>query len=292
MIAVPFLLYALVILGLWLALYHLVPAASYAATAAWRWVLGTIDRHPRLARGRAAIARRTEPLHSYIPAIAIAAVGAVAAVAAGDLFLDLAEVLEQESAAVERIDQWVWESATLYHAAGTTAFFTFFTIVGTPVALGLAVAIIAIAFAKDGRWRWAAYLVLTTSIGGVLNWILKAYFHRQRPDLAEAMRSATGYSFPSGHAMGSTIVFGALAYLAMRYFRSWRTRSAALSIAIASVLAICLSRVYLGVHWLTDIVAGVSAGLVWVLATTASYETFRRARLARRRDYDSRAVGR
>ncbi len=134
-----------------------------------------------------------------------------------------------------------------------------------------------------GRYRWALYLGLTSALGGALNTLLKAYFVRQRPDLAEAIRTATGYSFPSGHAMGSTIVFGALSYLALRQSGAWRERSAALALAISTVLAISLSRIYLGVHWITDVVAGITAGLVWVVAATVAYEASRRIRAARQR---------
>ncbi|HEU5162836.1 MAG TPA: phosphatase PAP2 family protein, partial [Thermoanaerobaculia bacterium] len=97
------------------------------------------------------------------------------------------------------------------------------------------------------------------------------------------IRHATGYSFPSGHAMGSTIVFGALTYLALRHFHRWRDRSATLAVAISVVLAVSLSRIYLGVHWVTDIVAGVAAGTVWVLFVTVAYEAWRRIRRARER---------
>ena len=95
------------------------------------------------------------------------------------------------------------------------------------------------------------------------------------------MRDAHGYSFPSGHAMGSTIVFGAFAYLAFRILNNWRPRAAALAFCCSMILAICASRIYLGVHWISDVAAGVSAGLIWLVATTVAYETFRRIRMIR-----------
>lgn len=291
MIAVPFLLFALVTGGLWLAIHHLVPAFAVAGVRVWQWLLRVLDRHPRLAAGRRALARRTEPVHGYLPAVLIALAGAVAAVAAGNVFMELAEAIEEQSAVTDRIDQWVWSMAPLYRGSPATAFFTFFTIVGLPVVLGAAVVVAAAILAVKKRPRWAAYLLLTTGIGGILNRVLKELFERQRPDLAEAIRSATGHSFPSGHAMGATIVCGAFTYLALRALPGWNRKSAAIALAITTVLAIGVSRLYLGVHWLTDVVAGVSAGLVWVIATTVAYDSFRRARLARSR-HDSRALER
>jgi undecaprenyl-diphosphatase len=110
---------------------------------------------------------------------------------------------------------------------------------------------------------------------------LKSLFARARPDLAEALRTADGYSFPSGHAMGSVVVFGALSYLVLRLHAPWRRRAAGLAAAGTFIAAISVSRIYLGVHWISDIAAGLCAGTVWVTVATVAYETFRRIRLIR-----------
>lgn len=81
--------------------------------------------------------------------------------------------------------------------------------------------------------------------------------------------------------MGSTVVFGALAYLAFRTIHPWGWRAAALSLAGCAIAAISVSRIYLGVHWISDIAAGITAGTVWVIVTTLAYETFRRIRRVR-----------
>ena len=133
------------------------------------------------------------------------------------------------------------------------------------------------------RWRWATYLVFTVGTGALLNLVLKTYFQRARPDLAEALRHATGFSFPSGHAMGSMVTFGALSYVAVRALAhwQWRWRAAAVALALSIIVAIASSRVYLGVHWISDVGAGIVAGFIWVTASTVAYETFRRIRLLR-----------
>lgn len=125
---------------------------------------------------------------------------------------------------------------------------------------------------------------MTACGGGLLDWELKRFFARARPDVAEMLRQAQGYSFPSGHAMGSSVMFGALSYLAFRLIRRWAWKAAALAFAATLVIAIATSRVYLGVHWISDVVAGVAAGLMWVGVTTVSYETLRRIRLLRYSD--------
>ncbi|HYI09238.1 MAG TPA: phosphatase PAP2 family protein [Thermoanaerobaculia bacterium] len=217
----------------------------------------------------------------YLPVFVVLGLGAAATALAGDAFLDLAESVQETSPRLHQIDTEVHQWAAAARTQGATPFFTIMTLIGTPVGLGVLVTIVAVILAFRGRWRWAAYLFVTSTVGGLLNLLLKAFFARARPELAEALRDAHGYSFPSGHAMGSTIVFGALCYLAFRVIHEWRWRAVVLAFNCSMIAAIATSRIYLGVHWISDIAAGISAGLIWLIATTVAYETFRRIRLLR-----------
>lgn len=217
----------------------------------------------------------------YLPVAIVLVIGIFAASSAGDAFLDLAEELQEGSTELHDIDREVHTWARTAHTDGSTRFFTILTLIGTPVGLGIVVAVIAAILAIRRRWRWAMYLIFTTVVGGLLNLQLKAYFARARPDLAEALRKASGYSFPSGHAMGSTVVFGALSYLAFRAIPNWRERAAAVALSVSMIGAIAASRVYLGVHWISDIGAGIAAGVIWIATTTVAYEAFRRIRMIR-----------
>jgi len=217
----------------------------------------------------------------YLPVLIVLIIGVVATSAAGDAFLDLAERLHAESSRMHAVDREVHVWARTAHTDGSTRFFTILTIIGTPVGLGIVIAIIAGVLAMRRRWRWAMYLVFTSVVGGLLNLQLKAYFARARPDLAEALRHTSGYSFPSGHAMGATVCFGALSYLAFRAIPNWRERAAAVAFSVSMIVAIASSRIYLGVHWISDIGAGLAAGVIWIGSTTVAYETFRRIRMIR-----------
>jgi undecaprenyl-diphosphatase len=219
----------------------------------------------------------------YLPALVIVAAGIAGTAIAGDAFLDIVERLHEDSPRLHAIDTEAHAWARDTRTPGATFFFTSLTLLGSPVGLGIVIAIVITLLVLRGRRRWAAYLAITAGVGGLLNLLLKSFFERARPELADALRGAHGYSFPSGHAMGSTIVFGALGYLAMRILSRWRYRAAALSLACTLALAISLSRVYLGVHWISDIAAGIAAGLIWLVAATVAYETFRRIRLMRAR---------
>ena len=114
-----------------------------------------------------------------------------------------------------------------------------------------------------GRWGAAAGLLITTSGAQMLNNVLKDLFHRTRPAPVEWLAvPAQAWSFPSGHAMVSAAFYLFLAYLGWRVLRG-RVRRLWTAGLLVLVLAIGLARMYLGVHYLTDVVAGYIAGFLW-----------------------------
>jgi undecaprenyl-diphosphatase len=256
--------------------------AAFAATFLLLWLL-FFAIGPGLEKLLARTAHWTAKFRyrDYLPVFIVLASGIAATAFAGDAFMDIAERVQADSPKLRLIDARTHEWARFTHTAGSTAFFTTLTLIGTPVGIGILVAIVSALLALKRRWRWAAYLIVTTSVGGLINLLLKSFFERARPELAEALRTAHGYSFPSGHAMGSTVCFGALAYLALRVLPRWRQRSAAIAFACSMILAISTSRIYLGVHWISDIGAGIAAGLIWIVTATVAYETTRRIRMVR-----------
>jgi len=118
-------------------------------------------------------------------------------------------------------------------------------------------------FAWKRRWLESTFLVIACAGAIVLNQGLKLVFTRPRPALWSPLIKEVSYSFPSGHALGSLVLYGFLAYL----FARWYPRQARPIYAIAVVLIslIGLSRLYLGVHYPTDILAGYSMGFLWLL---------------------------
>jgi undecaprenyl-diphosphatase len=103
------------------------------------------------------------------------------------------------------------------------------------------------------------------AVGAIsLNYLLKEIFVRTRPALWDHIIHVNHYSFPSGHAMVSMVVYGLMGYTLAQEFPQWRKQILALTAVL--ILAIGFSRLYLGVHWPTDVVAGYAAGLVWLTA--------------------------
>lgn len=114
------------------------------------------------------------------------------------------------------------------------------------------------------RWRWriAAIFAITCIGGAVLSTGFKLLFGKERPALWSQLITETSYSFPSGHALGSMVLYGFSAYLLVQGLKSHRW----LIYGVAALLigSIGFSRIYLGVHWPTDVVAGYSIGFLWL----------------------------
>lgn len=125
-----------------------------------------------------------------------------------------------------------------------------------------------------GRRRLTIYLGVTTLLGGAVDTAVKVLVNRPRPDLEDPVAHAIGKSFPSGHAMTSTICYGAL----LLAFFPVMPRRARLPAAIAAgtlVVLIALSRLALGVHYVTDVVGGIVLGLAWLAASVAAFRAWR-----------------
>jgi membrane-associated phospholipid phosphatase len=106
----------------------------------------------------------------------------------------------------------------------------------------------------------AARALLVVPLGMLLNLALKDAFQRARPVLEDPLVRIATYSFPSGHAVASTVFYGALCALVFTHTRSRVARTAACALALVMVPLVCFSRVYLGAHFPSDVLAGVAVG--------------------------------
>jgi undecaprenyl-diphosphatase len=127
------------------------------------------------------------------------------------------------------------------------------------------VVLVGSAFLWLTRHHHSAYLLLASFFGAwVLNNMLKDVFERPRPPVVTHLASVATSSFPSGHAMSSMAAYGAIALLVTRLQTSRPARAATWTLAALLIAVIGASRIYLGVHYPSDVLGGYAAGLTWV----------------------------
>ncbi len=148
------------------------------------------------------------------------------------------------------------------------------TWVGAPLVLELAAAVIVVLLLVAGRRRTALYLGLCIAGAYTLSTLGKVTVDRARPVFDDPLSHARGTSFPSGHATGSAAFYLAMAVVLLS-FAPARRRPLLFVAALAIPLLVAATRVVLGVHYLSDVTAGLLLGWAWVIACTALFSAWR-----------------
>lgn len=206
---------------------------------------------------------RTATRHSRwaIPtAVGAAGIAAVATLADGVL----------ESGDLAAYDPVVTAGVVTARTPLLTAIAQAFTFTGSMVMVALyTLAVVAWLGLRRRQWRLAALVAGTMATSAALTVVLKLAFGRARPAAADVLGALDlTFAFPSGHTLNSTVFFGLLAALAVAHVRSRPGRAGVVAAWLAMVVGVAASRVYLGYHWLTDVLAGCGVGVV-VLAAAA-----------------------
>lgn len=234
---------------------------------------------PRLAalRDRAvAAARRRQGLPSRItlsffdpsrPESRALLTAAVLLFASAWLFGGVVEDVVSRDPLVQ-FDQTVFSALQALRTAAVDDVMVTITEAGGPVGTVALVVVVAALLGALRYWRTLAYWLATTGFAEVLVWTVKFVLARKRPH--NIYTGAEQYSLPSGHATLSIVVYGFMAFLLSRGRTAWQ-RSLIVVLAAVVVLAISGSRIYLGVHWLSDVVASLSLGLAWVAVVSIVY---------------------
>ena len=146
------------------------------------------------------------------------------------------------------------------------------TYLGTGSVVIMVVGVAAL-FLWHTEHKYSAKLLLAATIGNILlNGTLKLIYHRARPSVFEWQTTAVSSSFPSGHAMSATVVYGTVAYLVIRLQQSIWAKSLTFIAAALTILLVCLTRLYLGVHYPSDVIGGIIVGLAWAAFCMATLE--------------------
>jgi membrane protein DedA with SNARE-associated domain/membrane-associated phospholipid phosphatase len=143
-----------------------------------------------------------------------------------------------------------------------------------PVRVTVAVLLMAGYLAWKRNWYWLICLSLTVPFGMLLNVLMKYSFHRIRPSFDNPLLLASSYSFPSGHVAGATLFYGVMAAMLVARLAAWRWRVLVVLAAVGLVLLVALTRLYLGVHYLSDVLAAFAEGIAWLTLCLTGMNTF------------------
>jgi undecaprenyl-diphosphatase len=183
-------------------------------------------------------------------------------------WLPLESVDHGAAAGINRLiagDHWVVAGVKTVTCLGSTAVLC--AVIGTA----------AVVLALRKRWELAIYLMVTGAGALVLDPVLKSIVGRLRPDVPHPIAHGTGNSFPSGHSLGSIVCYGAVLLVFLPAARG-RWRPTFVTVIVTLVALVGISRVLLGVHYLSDVVGAWAIGITWLGVTTFAFELSRRAR--------------
>jgi membrane-associated phospholipid phosphatase len=161
-------------------------------------------------------------------------------------------------------DQEIIDAVGSYSSPTMDGFMLFMTEMGSTFMLGLllVISMIWLFVKRKNIWGMLLYFI-TVAGGGLLNLWLKSFFERERPNV-NRITEADGFSFPSGHSMGSMTYYGFLIYLVIRSKYKPLSKLGWVILFGLVILLIGISRIYLGVHYPSDVLAGYMAGSVWL----------------------------
>ena len=201
--------------------------------------------------------------HSLSPR-ALAIVGWCAFLIAGTIFLVVAWNVVDRTALVV-IDA---KLATWLHAHGSpglTRFFLGVTHVNSIAGVSLLAFLFALVLARMREWYWVLTLVSALTGGLALNVLLKLAYQRARPVFDKPLVELATYSFPSGHTAGAVLFYGVLAAFLVSRFYDRRKRAACVVAAVIAVVLVAFSRMYLGAHYLSDVLAAACSSTAWLV---------------------------
>lgn len=177
------------------------------------------------------------------------------------LFIEIVDELKEEE--LIRFDESVIQYVQAFISPRLTEYMSVVTFLGSVKWLAFSVLIAAVLLFLFKKRSLAWFMVLSSGLGALFNLLLKWIFKRERPDIRPLIEEQ-GFSFPSGHSMGSFIFYGSLAYMIIHLAKRKRWKAAWTVMLGCFIMMIGLSRIYLGVHFPSDVIAGFAAGGAWL----------------------------
>lgn len=250
---------------------HALPAFGLALMAVIAKVcgLGWLVQHHGMHRASSRF-----PPQAYL--LAYLALGFGLVIGAAALFAEIAENLG-DGRQLGQLDLLFSDTLRSTASTGTLRMFALLTGIGAPITLLVLSLMGALALLWQRRYGLCMGWVLAISGNAALNWVLKGIFERARPVHEHGLAFAEGWSFPSGHASGAAVVYGMLAYALVRLLPArWSAAHLPLvALAAALVFTTGSSRVFLQLHFATDVLAGFVSGSAWLAVCIGALELAR-----------------
>ena len=156
-----------------------------------------------------------------------------------------------------------------------TAFFLLLTDLHNTVGALVLSLLFTLFLVKKRAWDWVLCMALAVPLGMLLNVLLKNIFQRARPTFEHPLLTLTTYSFPSGHTAAATLLYGVVGAYLVCTCRGWQ-RLLAVAVTVGMVALVGLSRIYLGVHYFSDVVAAIASSTGWLAIVLTSVVTWRK----------------
>lgn len=212
---------------------------------------------------RDVLVRKFQQYNANLPYIITVALALFFVVAGINLFIELTDTLKTDTLAL--YDQQITDYIISYRSPHLTDYFIFVTHVGDIYGyLIVLVSSILISLLIFKKWKYVAQITAVLFLSAVSNLILKRFIDRARPGI-EHLVSVETLSYPSGHAMSAMAFYGFIIYLFYRFKINLILKISIIVVLMLLILSIGISRIYLGVHFPSDIAGGFIAGFIWVI---------------------------
>jgi undecaprenyl-diphosphatase len=187
------------------------------------------------------------------------------------IFFWIAHLVGQQRIAA--FDNRITDAIRSISSNGLTKWMKGFTAIGSGIYIICIIVIMTAVLAVIGYRRELFFFIGVIGCSSLLNLALKTIFHRARPDIHRII-DASGFSFPSGHSMAAFTLYGIMIYFLWKHIHNIWIRTCVIFLGIMIVLMIGTSRIYLGVHYPSDVIGGYLISAAWLSSSIGLYERF------------------
>ncbi|MCK7591919.1 phosphatase PAP2 family protein [Subsaxibacter sp. CAU 1640] len=230
-----------------------------------------------LRKLREVLVRRFHQYDVKLPYIITVVIALIVVVGGINLFIELTDTLK--SKALADYDFQITEYVISYRSPMLTEYLTFVTHLGDVYGYLIVLVLCSFVFFKAlNRWKLMIQSIVVLALASLSNVVLKRFVDRARPDIEHLVVVET-LSYPSGHAMAAMAFYGFLSYLVYRFVKNKYLKTGLILLFMILIFSIGISRIYLGVHFPSDIAGGYIAGFIWVIFCILVFdliEVFRR----------------